>query len=206
MLNAYLWIPIAPQAPPARPPGYHADPQRLVDDAKPSKNTQSKEVKAWVSELQSWEAILNQTTALVAPLQHQAGVEAQEEILIDEKGVLTESMKNTIRNWPSVFTGISVISNRITPPHRDKGGAVYDFDVLASTGTHTRATIQILDTGLTFAYGPGVVVILLGKLLQHAVPSWKGGERVCYAHFMKDNVLRRYSKTERTWVNLQDFS
>jgi hypothetical protein len=27
MPNAYLWIPIAPQAPPARPPGYHADPQ-----------------------------------------------------------------------------------------------------------------------------------------------------------------------------------
>ncbi len=93
-----------------------------------------------------------------------------------------------------------------TPAHRDRGGAPYDYDILASAGTHKRATVEIRDAGAAFAYQPGVALVFCGKILQHSVPPWeKGGDRVCYAHFMRDNVLRRFSSTLRTWVSLEDF-
>ncbi|KLO06807.1 hypothetical protein SCHPADRAFT_985452, partial [Schizopora paradoxa] len=159
----------------------------------------------WLSHLEAFEILLNHVLSLTAPTQHKAGMEAQEMIRQDKKQVLSDAAKTTMDNWPSVFTGISVISNRITPPHRDRGGSPQDFDLLASTGTHTRAAIHIEDAGLTFGYQPGVVVLLLGRLIQHAVPSWKGGERVCYAHFTRGAVLDRYSKINRPWVTLNDF-
>lgn len=180
--------------------------KREIDNAKPSPNLKTREGKAWLSHLHAFEIILNHILALTAPKQHKAGIEAQEKILEDDRQVLTGKAKDTMNNWPSVFSGISVISNRITPPHRDRGGSFLDFDILASTGTHKKATLQLPDAGLTLGYQPGVVVLLLGKLLQHAAPSWKGGERACYAHFMRGNVLDRYSTTPRSWVTLEDFT
>ncbi|KLO08463.1 hypothetical protein SCHPADRAFT_835306, partial [Schizopora paradoxa] len=159
----------------------------------------------WLSHLEAFETILNHVLALTAPVQHDAGIKAQQKIREDPKHVLSDKARTTMQNWPSVFTGISVISNRTTPPHRDTGGSIYDFDILASTGTHKKATLHIQDTGLKFGYQPGVVVVLLGKLLRHSVPSWSGGERVCYAHFMRGNVLDRYSHQKRSWIYLSDY-
>jgi hypothetical protein len=33
------------------------------------------------------------------------------------------------------------------------------------------------------------VVLLCGKLLCHEVPFWGSGDRVCWAHFMREAVL-----------------
>lgn len=184
----------------------HSPLQRQCDHAKPSLSIKTKEGREWLSLLPGFESILDKLLELVAPKQHRAGLEAQEKLLKDDAQVLSEKERQILKDWPSVFTGIAVISNRITPPHRDRGGSIFDYDILASNGTHEKATLEIRDAGVTFAYEPGVVILLLGKLLQHAVPSWKGGERVCFAHFMKTNVLDRYSKTQRDWVTMDDFS
>lgn len=113
--------------------------------------------------------------------------------------------RELLKIWTSAFTGITVISNRKTPAHRDRGAAFQDYDILSSVGTHRLAKLLIHDFGVPFAYGPGTVVALCGRFLQHEVPEWEEGERVCYAHFMKRKVLEKLRSGAREWVTLDMF-
>lgn len=47
------------------------------------------------------------------------------------------------------------------------------------------------DIGTEFAYHPGALVFLTGRVLEHSVPAWEGGERVDIAHYMKDHLHDR---------------
>jgi len=48
--------------------------------------------------------------------------------------------------------------------------------------------LELPGLGVSLEYGPGMVVGILEKVLQYAVPYFEG-DRVCYAYFMRDNVL-----------------
>ncbi|KIM49960.1 hypothetical protein SCLCIDRAFT_146596, partial [Scleroderma citrinum Foug A] len=48
------------------------------------------------------------------------------------------------------------------------------------------ANLHLADLGAQLTYQPGTLVFLTGRVLEHAVPEWKGGERVTVAHYMKD--------------------
>jgi hypothetical protein len=98
--------------------------------------------------------------------------------------------------WPSCFTGIQVIVNRTTPPHRDKGGSPTLYNMLVSAGTHTGSRMKCRELGLELAYDPGAIVIVCGKVLLHKVKLWAKGERICVAHMMKDNV---HDKQDVAW-------
>src|SRR5208283_4480797 len=100
----------------------------------------------------------------------------------------------------STFNGISVIVNRKTPLHRDPGGQMEWYDVLLAAGTYTTATLDVPDLGAHFSCKPGTVVVICGRVLQHGVKSWEGGERICYAHFMRNNVLNRQNIQNSSWV------
>jgi hypothetical protein len=97
--------------------------------------------------------------------------------------------KNLSKFWSSVFTGINVISNRRTIAHRDRFGHLPWYDLLVSVGTYTQAYLVLPDLGAKLVYNPGTVVLLCGKLLSHEVPFWGSGDRVCWAHFMRESVL-----------------
>lgn len=107
--------------------------------------------------------------------------------------------------WPSVYTGISIMSNRITPPHRDAACYLQDYDLLVSAGNHRKAKLVIHDTGHAFAYSPGTVVALCGSILTHEVPTWSEGERLCIAHFSKFKVLNKLGYHMREFVNLDNY-
>lgn len=143
---------------------------------------------------------------MLSPDQYKAGLDALEKVKTNVVNLSEDDWK-IARDWPSVFTGISVISNRSTPAHRDRGSAFQDYDILCSVGTHRRARLTVHDFGLQFGYAPGTGVALCGKLIQHEVSWWEGGggERVCYAHFMKRMVLERLQCSIRKWATLDMF-
>ncbi len=168
----------------------------------------TKEGRRWSQQLESFEFLVNAIVYLIAPRQYKAGKEALEALLDEDRNLLPPHHRQIAQTWHSIFTGISVIANRETPPHRDRGSSFHDYDLLCSAGTHERARLLIRDFNHSFSYQPGVVVALCGRLLQHQVrklgTSVKG-ERVCYAHFMKQKVLARLGTSARAWVTLQDF-
>jgi hypothetical protein len=103
--------------------------------------------------------------------------------------------------WPSFFSGLEVISNRITPPHCDAQAGASDYDFLVSAGRHKEAWLELPDINTRLSYKPCTVVAICGKVLCHAMPSWDGGERLCIAHFIRDNVHMRLELPRPDWVN-----
>jgi hypothetical protein len=104
-----------------------------------------------------------------------------------------------VQSWNSVFSGISVITNRITTRHRDTGGAFPWPDVLLSCGTHKTAHFHLNDVKAQLSYSPSTVVAVCGRVLSHSVPEWSGGERVCVAHFMRKEVHHRLGVFSPSW-------
>jgi hypothetical protein len=102
--------------------------------------------------------------------------------------------------WPSFFSGIEVISNRRTPSHRDAQAAPPVYDFLVSAGTHKEAWMVLPDVQAKLSYNPGTVVAVCGRVLRHAVPDWVEGERLCFAHFIRDNVHERLNIRRPDWV------
>jgi hypothetical protein len=65
------------------------------------------------------------------------------------------------------------------------------YDLLTCAGTYKDAELKVFDIGARFCYDPGTVVALAGKVLLHEVTEWTGGERICIARFIRDNVHNR---------------
>lgn len=112
-----------------------------------------------------------------------------------------EETKDIAQQWQSVYTGIAVISNRTTPLHRDSKGRPEWYDCLFSyseIGTSPR--LLIADIGLDLQYSSGTVVGFCGSILQHGVESWGNGDRICFAHFMREAVRKRLEVGAAGWV------
>jgi len=60
--------------------------------------------------------------------------------------------------------------------------------------------LELPGLGITLEYGPGTVVGISGKVVEHAVPSFEG-DRVCYAYFMRNNVHEWAKVLGSDWMN-----
>jgi hypothetical protein len=107
------------------------------------------------------------------------------------------------KQWQSVYTGIAIISNRVTPAHRDTKGKPEWFDLLVNYtgGDDSKPQLLIHDLGLELDYSSGTVVGLCGTIFEHEVKSWGEGDRVCYAHFMREAVRNSLGAADPGWVN-----
>ena len=110
------------------------------------------------------------------------------------------------KKWKSVYMGIQVISNRLTPAHRDSKGQPHWYDLLVSLGHGGIPELSLEDLGLKLRYPTGTVVGLCGNLLKHEVKYWGHGERVCYAHFMRTAVLNTLGCSMGDWVRADDYA
>ena len=149
----------------------------------------------WLQKSNNFERFLNLTLSLIHPEMFKCGLQILQQLRVS--GDTAEIAKK----WQSVYTGIAIISNRITPPHRDTKGNPEWFDLLMNyAGSEANPKLLINDLGLELQYSSGTVVGLCGMILQHEVPSWGNGDRVCYAHFMREAVRSRLEAVHPSWV------
>lgn len=102
--------------------------------------------------------------------------------------LMLERLKRPLPVWPSIYPGMDIIANRISPQHTDMGGAVTFYDHLVCFGQDHNARLFLNELDGHFTYGPGTSVLFPGKALAHSVPEWSGGERLVIAHYAKDEV------------------
>jgi hypothetical protein len=107
--------------------------------------------------------------------------------------------------WPSAFGGLGVISNRVTPDHWDAGGCYPWYDILVAAGDCEEAFLEMPDLRTKFKYAPGTLVAVCGKPLRHGVPRWSGWERLCYAHYLRGNVMAHLQQERAHWVKYQNY-
>jgi len=142
------------------------------------------------------ERFLNLALSLIHPSLYDLGLSMLRKIRQEE------DTKEISQQWQSVYTGIAVISNRRSPSHRDTKGRPEWFDTLISySDSRSRPRLLIEDLGMDLDYSSGTVVSFCGSVLKHEVRSWGVGDRVCYAHFMRDSVRSRLKMPPAGWVN-----
>ncbi|KAG2056180.1 hypothetical protein BDR06DRAFT_848289, partial [Suillus hirtellus] len=162
--------------------------ERLQDPLVPSASYSTKSVQHWLKAISGTEFCFNAITAIIAPELFEAGSAAVSKVV----NVTRQPKKPVpVSEWPSIFTGMELIANRITLSHRDAGGARSHYDLLASLGIWHDATFSIKDLNAELDYFPGTLAFIAGKVLEDSVGPWKIGERFVVAHFMKDKVHDR---------------
>jgi hypothetical protein len=150
----------------------------------------------WMQISNDFERLLNLTLRLIHPDLFQSGLDMLQKLRD------SETTREIAQNWQSVYNGIAVISNRTTPSHRDRKGRPEWFDLLlnySNGGALPRLLIK--DLGLDLEYSSGTVVGFCGSIFKHEVPSWGMGDRVCYAHFLREAVRERLDAPAASWVH-----
>ncbi|KAI5980437.1 hypothetical protein EDC04DRAFT_2596689 [Pisolithus marmoratus] len=105
--------------------------------------------------------------------------------------------------WPSIYVGIDVIVNQVTPPHRYRTSTPSLLDLVVSLGTHD-ASFHVSNLGTIFDYLPSTMLYLAGNILQHSVQKWGKGERIAIAHYMKDAIHNRFGVARPTFTQQKD--
>jgi len=117
-------------------------------------------------------------------------------------------MQEVARTWPTAVSGVSVIANRASVCHTDNKGSKHWYDMLLTAGTYKECWFRLPDLDLRLEYLPGTVVALTGRILRHEVVEWKGGDRVCYAHWIRPSVLQALFPKENLplWVTQSEYT
>jgi hypothetical protein len=153
------------------------------------------ETSNWLKKSNDVERFLNLTLSLINPDLFQMGLEILRRLRS------SDATENIAERWQSVHTGIAIISNRATPSHRDRKGRPEWFDILLNySDSATSPRLFIDDIGLDLKYSSGTVVGLCGSVLKHEVKKWDMGNRICYAHFMRESVRKRFDVAPAGWV------
>ena len=162
-----------------------------------SVNFRLEDALIWLTAISESNAIVSAILAVVHPNLYDAGWKAMD-CLMKTPEVCPQ---NVLSQWASVFSGVSVISNRMTPLHRDNGSRTHWYDVLVSLGSYQNCNLELPGLGISLEYSPGTVVGFSGMVLEHAVPMVEG-DRVCYAYFMKDNVHDWAKVPCKDWMDI----
>jgi len=137
----------------------------------------------WLDSISESNAVVSAILAVIHPKLYDAGRQTADCL----RNTPQIGPQDILCRWASVFNGVSVISNRITLPHRDTGSRFNWYDILATSGRYEGCTLELLSLGISLEYSTGSVVGILGKVLMHEVRTFEG-DRVCYAYFMRNNV------------------
>lgn len=157
----------------------------------------------WLDATSKSNMILSAILAVIHPELYKAGQEVHANLRNDSR-FQRHDVNFALDRWGSAFTGVAVISNRVTPDHRDGGSRKQWYDILVTLGPYRDCKLKFAGLGVNLDYGPGTVIGLSGMVLQHAVPEFQG-ERLCYAYFMKDNVHEWAGVSGYTWMNISHY-
>jgi len=105
--------------------------------------------------------------------------------------------------WYTPFSALAVISNRLTPLHRDVAGRAEWLDFMLGLGNYDNGRFSIPAFGYTFKYNPGTLVGVSGKMFRHGATC--EGNRASIVFYMRDNVLNRLRLPAGTWMQRADY-
>ncbi|KAJ3576596.1 hypothetical protein NP233_g336 [Leucocoprinus birnbaumii] len=134
-------------------------------------------VKEWLPSVALLLLYLDNLLALTHPALHSAATSVME-LLCSEP-----STEEYAKVWPTVFSGITPITNQTTKAHCNRFSSYSWYDQVAAFGSYTSATFSLPELGATLQYNPGSVIQFSGNLFLHKVDGWDSGDCYCYASF-----------------------
>lgn len=147
------------------------------------------------------EQIVNAINSLIAPELYRAAQSTLQSLML-----LPEPIPSSVRTWPSIASGMAVVVNRSTPPHKDKNGMNSCYDLLMTAGEYTSCHLELEEINIKLEYLPRGIVAICGKVFKHGVNEWSGGDRICLAHYFRKNVFYRMNTKVPDYVNSAFFT
>jgi hypothetical protein len=157
---------------------------------------------AWVAEISPTASFLGGLLRVMNPAVYETGTACIKEIAKGDQVAKKENLDHLVELWTSPYPTVSLMSSRDSPVHRDKGGDYSSMDMLASVGPYTNGIFNVPGIGIKFSYNSGTVIGLLGRIIQHGAEC--SGERLCWAQYLRENVLDSLCIPPPKWVYIQD--
>jgi hypothetical protein len=174
-----------------------------LEVSKPLKLTTSghQECTEWLSSIMETSALIGAILSIIHPELYHSGRDtllalARQPTKVKEADLYV----NLLQYWSSGFSGMSVISNRECPMHRDIQARKPWYDILATFGDYKDGRLELPNLGIRLEYNPGTVVGLAGRVVRHGVAHCTGN-RVCLAYYMRDTVHERAGIQAPGWMN-----
>jgi hypothetical protein len=162
-----------------------------------STELQSQWGQEFIHEFADYSMLLTAVLSVIHPGLYQAGRESLR--TLGENAHFAE----VVRTWPSAFSGMQVIANRLTEDHRDGQSRAEWYDVLTTIGPYTGAKFGLSNIGVKLRYDSGTILGLGGNILRHNVQEFDG-ERVCFAYFVRANVHERMGIPNPGWSTVEN--
>ena len=155
----------------------------------------------WLTSTMDFTALAGGILSIIQPELYEIGRNTLEKLLQNPELVDSpQDLLKALSIWYSPFSALSVISNRVTPLHRDMQGRPEWYDMLIALGEYDHGRISLPGLGLIYRYNPGTIMAFSGKVFQHGVTC--PGNRACLAYYMHDNVLERVGVPMIGWPNV----
>lgn len=140
----------------------------------------------WVIAMSDSALVLSAILAVVHPEQFELTLKSLEALCKDE------SFADIAEQWAFAFNAVSVISNRETPEHRDRGSGGHGiFDLLLSIGGCSRTVLELPGIGLRLIYDSGTIVLFSGHVHLHSV-SASERERMAIACYARKAIYHKF--------------
>jgi hypothetical protein len=152
----------------------------------------------WLSLMVESSALIGGILSLVHPDLYEAGKQAM--LHLDQHPNMAdrpERLKQLLQVWSAPFHGLSVISNRRTPVHRDSNGGKAWMDILVALGGYQDGALDLPGVGIRLHYAPGTVVAIAGRVISHEANC--EGDRACIAYYMREKVQARLGLAQPGW-------
>ena len=160
--------------------------------------------RQWLDGMAGTNLLLGAVVGLIHPTSFKTGAECVSAIGNNENIQKAENLGELMKIWTSPFPAASVINNRDTPIHRDNGATYASMDCLTSVGPFAIGKFIVPAIGLEFLFRSGTVICLLGRVLPHAAEVT--GERMCYAQYLRENILSTLGVAEPAFIAIQDLT
>jgi hypothetical protein len=158
--------------------------------------------RAWVSAVGESLTLLGGLLRIINLAVFHTGISCIETISNSGQVAKREGLKDLLDIWTTPYTTASLMNNRDCPLHRDKGGNYSSMDLLTLVGPYEKANFEVPGLGYRFWYPSGTVIGLLGRVVQHSAVA--KGERLCWAQYLKENVLSTLGIDPPQWAYIQD--
>lgn len=170
-----------------------------------SKKLRSKSSQDWLKKQVESTAIIGGILSIIHPEQYRLGIQMLHALLAEADQIKNgELIPHLLQIWNAPFNVITMISNRLTPFHRDSGAASPWYDLLVALGEYANGRIEFPGLGQRFDYEPGTVVGMTARILRHGVHC--PGNRVCVAYHNKSCVMDSLGLARGTWMKTSFYS
>lgn len=129
---------------------------------------------------------INEAIRLTDPEFHQSLLQLREAAL--KKHPIFEAL-NAID--PLLLEGRELLFNRLSGIHRDSLDPILGWAGLYAAGYYTSGGyLYIPPLKLRIRFQPGDFVLIRGRVVEHAIQEWSGGQRISIPHFTHTSLWR----------------